>query len=89
MRSSPAWASVRTNIRPISAWAQSPGNARDDGKFKVPTLREVVHTGPYMHDGRHRTLDEVLEFYRKGGQPGRYLDSRIAPSFWMGRPRPT
>jgi cytochrome c peroxidase len=54
---------------------------RDDGKFKVPTLREVVHTGPYMHDGRDRTLDDVLEFYRKGGQPGRYLDSRIAPFF--------
>jgi cytochrome c peroxidase len=57
------------------------GKRRDDGKFKVPTLREVVHTGPYMHDGRDRTLDEVLEFYRKGGQPSRYLDSRIAPFF--------
>jgi len=54
---------------------------RDDGKFKVPTLREVVHTGPYMHDQRFKTLDDVLEFYRKGGQPGRYLDSRIAPFF--------
>lgn len=53
----------------------------DDGKFKVPTLREVVHTGPYMHDGRFRTLDDVLEFYRKGGQPGPHLDSRIAPFF--------
>jgi cytochrome c peroxidase len=54
---------------------------RDEGKFKVPTLREVVHTGPYMHDGRFRTLDEVLEFYRKGGKPGARLDSRIAPFF--------
>jgi len=54
---------------------------RDDGKFKVPTLREVVHTGPYMHDRREKTLDDVLEFYRKGGQPSRYLDSRIAPFF--------
>jgi cytochrome c peroxidase len=34
-----------------------------------------------MHDGRFRTLDEVLEFYRKGGQPGPRLDSRIAPFF--------
>ena len=57
------------------------GKRRDDGKFKVPTLREIVHTGPYMHDRRFKTLDEVLEFYRKGGQPGRYLDSRIAPFF--------
>lgn len=57
------------------------GKRRDEGKFKVPTLREVVHTGPYMHDGRDSTLDEVLEFYRKGGKPGRILDSRIAPFF--------
>ena len=54
---------------------------RDEGKFKVPMLREVARTGPYMHDGRFRTLDEVLEFYRKGGQPGPRLDSRIAPFF--------
>jgi cytochrome c peroxidase len=57
------------------------GKRRDEGKFKVPTLREVVHTGPYMHDGRDSTLDDVLEFYRKGGKPGRDLDSRIAPFF--------
>jgi cytochrome c peroxidase len=57
------------------------GKRRDEGKFKVPTLREVTHTAPYMHDGRFRTLDEVLEFYRKGGQPGPHLDSRIAPFF--------
>lgn len=54
---------------------------RDDGKFKVPTLREIAHTGPYMHDRRFKNLDDVLEFYRKGGQPGPYLDSRIAPFF--------
>jgi cytochrome c peroxidase len=57
------------------------GKRRDDGKFKVPTLRETSHTGPYMHDRRYKTLDDVLEFYRKGGQPGPYLDSRIAPFF--------
>ncbi|HUB82293.1 MAG TPA: cytochrome c peroxidase [Bryobacteraceae bacterium] len=57
------------------------GKRHDDGRFKVPTLREVSHTGPYMHDRRYKTLDDVLEFYRKGGQPGPYLDSRIAPFF--------
>jgi cytochrome c peroxidase len=57
------------------------GKRRDDGKFKVPTLREIVRTGPYMHDRRYKTLDDVLEFYRKGCQPSRYLDSRIAPFF--------
>ncbi|MGD0773053.1 MAG: cytochrome c peroxidase [Candidatus Solibacter sp.] len=61
------------------------GKRRDEGKFKVPTLREVVRTGPYMHDGRFRTLDEVLEFYRKGGKPGPRLDSRIAPFFLDAR----
>jgi cytochrome c peroxidase len=61
------------------------GKSRDDGKFKVPTLREIAHTGPYMHDGRYKTLDDVLEFYRKGGQPGPHLDSRIA-SFFLDAP---
>ena len=57
------------------------GKRRDDGKFKVPTLREISRTGPYMHDRRFATLDAVLEFYRKGGIPGSSLDSRIAPFF--------
>ena len=57
------------------------GKRSDEGKFKVPTLREVAHTGPYMHDRREKTLDDVLEFYRKGGQPDAHLDSRIAPFF--------
>ena len=33
------------------------------GAFKVPTLRNVAATGPYMHDGRFATLEEVLEHY--------------------------
>ena len=65
--------------------AEISGKSRDEGKFRVPTLREVVRTGPYMHDRRFKTLDDVLEFYRKGGQPGRHLDSRIAPFFLDGR----
>ena len=54
---------------------------RDEARFKVPTLREVAHTGPYMHDGRFKTLDDVLDFYHKGGRPSAQLDSRIAPFF--------
>ena len=65
--------------------AEISGKSRDEGKFRVPTLREVVRTGPYMNDRRFKTLDDVLEFYRKGGQPGRHLDSRIAPFFLDGR----
>lgn len=35
----------------------------DRGRFKVPTLRNIALTAPYMHDGRFKTLDEVLEHY--------------------------
>lgn len=38
------------------------GRREDFGKFKVPTLRNVALTAPYMHDGRFRTLEEVVRF---------------------------
>lgn len=40
----------------------------DRGKFRVPTLRNVARTAPYMHDGSMATLDDVLEHYRRGGR---------------------
>jgi len=40
---------------------------QDDGKFKVPTLRNITVTGPYMHDGSIASLDEVLTHYASGG----------------------
>lgn len=39
------------------------GNSSDIGKFKTPTLRNVMVTAPYMHDGRFKTIEEVLDFY--------------------------
>lgn len=39
------------------------GLAADRGRFRVPTLRNIALTAPYMHDGRFRTLDEVLDHY--------------------------
>jgi len=39
----------------------------DKGAFKTPTLREVARTGPYMHDGSLKTLEDVVEHYNKGG----------------------
>ncbi len=51
----------------------------DRGAFKTPTLREVEHTSPYMHDGRYRTLEEVVEHYDRGGIPNPQLDRRIKP----------
>jgi len=41
------------------------GNAADDGKFKVPSLQNVALTAPYMHDGRFKTLEEVLDYYNE------------------------
>ena len=43
------------------------GDAADAGRFKTPTLRALTETGPYMHDGSIRTLEEVVAFYRRGG----------------------
>lgn len=42
------------------------GRALDDGLFKVPSLRNIALTAPYMHDGRFATLEEVVEFYNSG-----------------------
>jgi cytochrome c peroxidase len=42
------------------------GNPADNGKFKVPSLRNIALTGPYMHDGRFTTLEQVVEFYNSG-----------------------
>ncbi|WP_294220160.1 cytochrome c peroxidase [uncultured Chryseobacterium sp.] len=38
--------------------------------FKTPTLRNIGKTGPYMHNGGYKTLQEVMEFYNKGGGKG-------------------
>jgi cytochrome c peroxidase len=39
------------------------GNPKDKGAYRAPTLRNVEHTAPYMHDGRFATLEEVIDFY--------------------------
>ncbi len=46
----------------------------DEAVFKVPSLRNVELTGPYMHDGRFASLSEVIDFYSEGIQPHRNLD---------------
>jgi len=42
------------------------GNSTDDGKFSIPSLRNVALTAPYMHNGRFKTLEQVVEFYNSG-----------------------
>ncbi|MCW5934896.1 MAG: right-handed parallel beta-helix repeat-containing protein [Fimbriimonadia bacterium] len=44
------------------------------GAFKIPTLRNVALTAPYMHNGQFATLEEVLDFYSKGGGRGQGLE---------------
>jgi cytochrome c peroxidase len=55
------------------------GNRYDNGKFKVPSLRNVIHTAPYMHDGRYATLSEVLDHYSSGGHGAENEDVNIQP----------
>jgi cytochrome c peroxidase len=54
-------------------------DAKDWGAFKTPTLREIAHTAPYMHDGSLKTLEDVVDFYDKGGTPNQNLDQKIKP----------
>lgn len=49
------------------------------GAFKTPSLREAARTPPYMHDGSLATLDDVIEFYDKGGQESATLDAEMQP----------
>lgn len=51
----------------------------DWGAFKVPTLREIEHTYPYMHDGSQSSLEEVIEYYDKGGIPNANLHPLMRP----------
>jgi cytochrome c peroxidase len=50
---------------------------KDRGAFKTPTIRNVSTSAPYMHDGSQKTLEEVVDFYAKGGHPNPNLDEKI------------
>jgi cytochrome c peroxidase len=51
----------------------------DWGGFKTPTLRGLPQTAPYMHDGSLATLEDVVEFYRRGGNKNSGLDPKVQP----------
>jgi cytochrome c peroxidase len=51
----------------------------DVGAFKTPFLRDVLLTGPYMHDGSLDTLWDVVEFFNKGGERNSFLDAGMKP----------
>ncbi len=52
---------------------------KDTGAFKTPTVRNVALNAPYMHDGSVATLEEVVEWYDKGGHPNPHLSDKIRP----------
>lgn len=45
----------------------------NDGKFKPPSLRNIALTAPYMHDGRFKTLEQVIDHYSSGVHPHKNL----------------
>ncbi|MCY1054973.1 cytochrome c peroxidase [Nannocystis sp. SCPEA4] len=53
------------------------GDPADDGRFKSSSLRNIAVTGPYMHDGRFATLEEVIDHYDSGIKPHPNLDPRL------------
>ena len=55
------------------------GKLYHKGAFKTPTLREAGRRGPYMHDGSLATLEDVIDFYDRGGNQNPHLDENIAP----------
>jgi cytochrome c peroxidase len=50
--------------------ARATANCADMGRFRVPTLRNIAVTAPYMHDGSIATLEEVIDHYAEGGRAG-------------------
>ena len=68
-----------TNGVPEAGREAVTGSAEDRGAFRTPGLRHLTRTAPYMHDGSLATLREVVEFYRRGGNPNPSLSSRLQP----------
>lgn len=54
-------------------------NPKDWGAFKVPVLRETSNNHPYMHDGSLATLEEVIDYYDRGGNPNPHLHPLMKP----------
>ena len=56
------------------------GNAAENGEFKIPTLRNVAVTAPYMHNGMFRSLREVIDYY---DEPDRFVPKAIGRDVTM------
>lgn len=58
-------------------------NESDLGKFKVPGLRNIAMTAPYMHNGMHKTLMEVIEYYN---EPDKFVNNSINRDSLLNKP---
>jgi cytochrome c peroxidase len=79
-------------LDPFTRYAEFPdpglgavtGDTADYGKFKVPSLRNLKYTAPYMHDGRFATLREVIDFYSEGVHLTPFTDQLMEFAFQGG-----
>ena len=55
------------------------GAHEDRGAFKTPTLREIARTAPYMQDGSLVSLEDVVDYYDRGGNANPHLDDELRP----------
>lgn len=83
--------SFRNNGLPLNSFLKDEGrfgitnNAADKGKFKVPSLRNVELTFPYMHDGRYYTLETVMEHYNSRIVQSATLDPQLKNGIPLSR----
>jgi len=76
------WDAKKRRFADLGRWAIAPVGAKNPaelGAFKTPTVRDAERTGPYMHDGSLKTLEDVVEHYDKGGDPNPALDKDMRP----------
>lgn len=76
------WDESKKKLADPGRWAPEPIGQKGDeslGAFKTPTCRNVALSGPYMHDGGMKTLEEVMDHYNKGGHPNPSLDKDMKP----------
>ncbi|HQQ93593.1 MAG TPA: cytochrome c peroxidase [Bacteroidia bacterium] len=59
------------------------GNKKDLGAFKIPGLRNIAQTAPYMHNGMHKTLREVIDYY---DEPDKYIANSINRDSLLNKP---
>jgi cytochrome c peroxidase len=70
---------VLTPPEPDFGRAEVTFDPADQWEYKTPSLRNVALTAPYMHNGVLSTLDDVIDYYDRGGTGAAGQDARVAP----------